>query len=193
MGGGYCGQDDDEQVGAQSTCKDGLLLVSEYLRLSKSSVTSHQQAIVWVTSQPVLNSHSHIKLNVAATWSSSGERDTMLYIDSGISPINSIGRVHSKVFPKNDYMCSLSLYQSLLTWWTWSRWEVCCLLYIFKTCSVGILKVEAYILANVTLQVLWYAGVKLHQSLLFGIIIFGGLKQSGNYKSILLQSFPARH
>ena len=126
-----------------------------------SSVTSHQQAIVWVTSQPVLNSHSHIKLNVAATWSSSGERDTMLYIDSGISPINSIGRVHSKVFPKNDYMCSLSLDQSLLTWWTWSQWEVCCLLYIFKTCSVGILKVEVYILANVTLQVLGYAGVKL--------------------------------
>ena len=68
-------------------------------------------------------------------------------------------------------MCSLSLDQSLLTWWTWSRWEVCCLLYIFKTCSVGILKVEVYILANVTLQVLGYAGVKLHQSLLFGIAL----------------------
>ena len=31
-GGGYCGQDDEEQVGAHSTFKNGLLLLSEYSR-----------------------------------------------------------------------------------------------------------------------------------------------------------------
>ena len=70
--------------------------------------------------------------------------------------------------------------------------EVWCLLYSLKTCFVGIPKMR-YILANVTLQVegiLVSTSSKVHfwNS-------FGGLKQSltGNYKSILLQSFPARH
>ena len=136
MGGGYCGQDDDEQVGAQSTCKDVLLLVSEYSRLSNHvSVTNilsnvpsagHSLGHQLVSS---LNSHSHIKLNVAATWSSSGERDTMLYMGSGISVPSIAMQGALQGIPGNDYCVAWVLDQSLLIWWTWSwreRYGACC-------------------------------------------------------------------
>lgn len=43
-GGGYCWQEDDEQVGAQNTFKNGLLLMSAVSQLKYSHSLGHQIA-----------------------------------------------------------------------------------------------------------------------------------------------------